>query len=176
MTDGSVPAAQSRLDQPGAPWGCAAAVPQWGQWGSREEGTPVSPALVPSAATSLQNGCEEAEGAGAGGVCPEAGDGEGGDCDQVWLEQVLTAGRAKLQEGSVPSSCCSTHTHTRTTAHTRSTAGEEAQKQTRSYRVLMVWGATGGQEKGAEVCFWPPGSAISTHSLAPAAHGSKAAG
>lgn len=61
---------------------CSASV---GPGGSREEGAPVSPALVPSAATSLQNGCEEAEGAGAGGVCPEAGDGEGGDCDQVWL-------------------------------------------------------------------------------------------
>ena len=69
------------------------------------------------------------------------------------------------------------HTHTRTTAHTHSTVGgEKAQKQTRLHRVLMVWGATEGQEKGAEVCFQQPGSAIITHSLAPATHGSKAAG
>lgn len=123
MTDGSVPAPQSRLDQPGAPWGCAATVPQWGQWGSREEGTPVSPALVPSAATSLQNGCEEAEGAGAGGVCPEAGDGEGGDCDQVWLEQVLTAGRAKLQEGRGHSMLLYTHSYTYNRTHTLHSRG-----------------------------------------------------
>ena len=70
-----------------------------------------------------------------------------------------------------------THNHTpihiQPCTYTQSTVGKE---KTQSHPVLMTWTTNEHWEKGAEVCSCQLGSALSTHSLAPATHGREAEG
>lgn len=51
----------------------------------RRESLVLSPALVPAAATTLQDGCDEAEGLGRVGCVQKQVMGKGQGCDLVWL-------------------------------------------------------------------------------------------